>query len=63
MKWLGTMLHLIYAPSSDPTIQRLADMVDVRRGHLADIEASRLRLEHIARDPVDAALHSIIKDL
>lgn len=63
MRWLGTMLHLMYPPKPDAAIQRLAAMVDERRGHLSVMAASRRRLEHIAADPVDAVLHSIIEDL
>ena len=63
MRWLGTMLHLMYPPSSSATTQALAAIVDQRRTHIDAMEQSRRRLEEIAADPLDDTLNSIIKDL
>lgn len=63
MRWLGTMLHLLYPPAHDAQAQALAAAVDERREHMATIAASRERLEAMAEDPLDDTLHSIIKDL
>lgn len=63
MRWLGPLLHMLYPPSTDATAQSFAAVLDQRREHLASLDASRQRLERLAADPVDAALHSIIEDL
>ena len=63
MRWLGPMLHLLYPPAHDAKAQALAAAMDERRAHMATIAASRERLEAMAEDPVDRALHSIIEDL
>ena len=54
MKWLGPMLHLMFPPRHDAHLAALAQMLTEQRDAVAQISATRERLEQrAAREPID----------
>lgn len=62
MRWIGTMLHLLYPPRQDATTRALAALLDQTRAARVDIAATRERIEAVAFD-LDQAMTQIARDL